>query len=137
MTALLLQFYWVLTLISPSSDGHELHIRVEGDLSSKGHFFVALYRSSDDFPSQTKVFKRAVESCQNRIVVLNNLPTDTYAVAVFQDQNDNQVLDKNFFGVPTEKYGFSNQAREIFSAPSFKSASFNLSSDRVIRIRLE
>jgi uncharacterized protein (DUF2141 family) len=32
-------------------------------------------------------------------------------------------------GVPTEYYGFSNNARRTFSAPSFGESSFNLNKD--------
>ena len=41
------------------------------------------------------------------------------------------------FGVPTEKYGFSNNARETFSAPSFSSASFELKEDKKVSVILK
>jgi uncharacterized protein (DUF2141 family) len=43
-------------------------------------------------------------------------------------------MDKNMFGVPTEKYGFSNNARETFSAPSFESASVKVDRQKTIWI---
>jgi uncharacterized protein (DUF2141 family) len=55
-----------------------------------------------------------------------NLKPGTYAIAVFHDRNKNGKLDKNIFGAPTESYGFSNNARSTFSAPSFSAASFEL-----------
>ena len=48
----------------------------------------------------------------------------TYAIAVFHDLNSNGKLDKNALGLPQEPYGFSNNARNTFSAPSFSQASF-------------
>ena len=41
----------------------------------------------------------------------------------------NKILDKNLLGIPTEIYGFSNNARHIFSAPSFQEAKFKLNKD--------
>jgi uncharacterized protein (DUF2141 family) len=43
-------------------------------------------------------------------------------------------MDKNLVGVPTEKYGFSNNARETFSAPSFESASVKVEGEKTIWI---
>jgi len=36
----------------------------------------------------------------------------------------NGKLDTNFLGMPTEGYGFSNDAKGLLRAPSFSSASF-------------
>ena len=60
-----------------------------------------------------------------------------YAVAVFHDENKNGILDKNYLGIPTEAYGFSNNARRTFSAPSFKEAEVILNSDLAISITLK
>ena len=60
-----------------------------------------------------------------------------YAVAVFHDENKNGKLDKNYLGIPTEVYGFSNNARRTFSAPSFEEAEVNLKSDLTISIVLK
>jgi uncharacterized protein (DUF2141 family) len=36
----------------------------------------------------------------------------------------NGKLDTNRLGIPTEGYGFSNNARNLFGPPSFAAASF-------------
>jgi len=36
----------------------------------------------------------------------------------------NGKLDANLLGIPTEGYGFSNDARALFGPPSFAAASF-------------
>jgi uncharacterized protein (DUF2141 family) len=53
------------------------------------------------------------------------------------DKNKNGKLDKNYLGIPTEAYGFSNNARRTFSAPSFEEAEVNLNSDLAISITLK
>ena len=70
-------------------------------------------------------------------ISFDQLPPGTYAVAVFHDKNNNGILDKNMLGIPLERYGFSNNARETFSAPSFNSASIDLSSDKAIGIYIK
>jgi uncharacterized protein (DUF2141 family) len=49
------------------------------------------------------------------------------AIAAFQDANENEKLDKNSLGIPTERYGFSNNPKRGFGPPSFQQAKFNLS----------
>jgi uncharacterized protein (DUF2141 family) len=47
------------------------------------------------------------------------MPSKTYALSVFIDENRDQKLNKSFFGIPSEAFGFSNNPRIAFSAPSF------------------
>jgi len=48
----------------------------------------------------------------------------TYALAVVHDENMNGKLDTNWLGIPTEGYGFSNDAKAMLGPPSFSAASF-------------
>jgi uncharacterized protein (DUF2141 family) len=49
-----------------------------------------------------------------------------WAVALTQDTNNNDKLDKNFLGIPTEPFAFSNNVRPHLSAPSFKECEFTV-----------
>lgn len=51
------------------------------------------------------------------------VPPGRYAVVVIHDENSNMKLDRNFMGVPKEGFGFSNNPHVVFSAPSFQTAS--------------
>lgn len=113
-----------------------LTITINGFSSNEGKASVAIYRVSDDFPGAKSQYKGKVVLIENKkaIVIFENLPKAKYAAAVYHDKNKNGILDKNMFGVPTEKYGFSNNARETFSAPSFESAAVNLDKNKSIAI---
>jgi uncharacterized protein (DUF2141 family) len=50
------------------------------------------------------------------------VPPGRYAAVVIHDENSNMKLDRNFLGIPREGFGFSNNPRVIFSAPSFQAA---------------
>jgi uncharacterized protein (DUF2141 family) len=60
------------------------------------------------------------------IVVLKGLRPGTYGAKLFQDANRNGKFDMNWLGLPEEKYGFSNDARPLFSEPGFDAAKFEL-----------
>ena len=53
-----------------------------------------------------------------------DIPPGTYALAVIHDENMNGKLDTNWLGIPKEDYGFSNDAKGLFGAPSYPAASF-------------
>lgn len=59
-------------------------------------------------------------------VRVENVPPGTYAVQVYQDENDNHRIDRNFLGLPTEGMGFSNNAPFRFGPPSFDDAQVEL-----------
>ncbi|MGA6828806.1 DUF2141 domain-containing protein [Nitrospira sp. NS4] len=53
-----------------------------------------------------------------------DIPPGTYAMAVIHDENMNGKLDTHLPGIPTEGYGFSNDAQGLIGAPSLSAASF-------------
>ena len=62
------------------------------------------------------------------MALLEQLPFGYYAVKLYHDENQNKKLDKNFFGIPTEGYGFSNDPSSI-GVPSYEKARFGPMSD--------
>ena len=110
---------------------HTLSIHISGISKIKGSLFIAVFRATDDFPVFGKQFKGIVKEVEGKSQNYNfdNLPEGEYALAIYQDENRNKILDKNLLGIPTEIYGFSNNARRTFSAPSFQEAKFKLNKD--------
>ena len=53
-----------------------------------------------------------------------DLPKGEWAVAITQDMNSNDKVDKNFLGIPTEPYAFSNNIRPTVAAPGFDECKF-------------
>lgn len=66
-----------------------------------------------------------------------NLKPGKYAVQVLHDANENGKLDMNFFGIPTEAYGFSNNARGSFGPPDIKEQLFDLKESKTISIKID
>ncbi len=119
------------------TEGLELEISLKGLRSSQGTVRLALYREKDAFPSVESVYRSQVIPASRKTVSFQGLAAGTYAIAVFHDMNQNGLLDKNFWGVPVEVYGFSNNARGVFSPPAFKEAAIELKTARRISITLK
>lgn len=107
---------------------------VQGQLTNlhrgKGTCYLALFSSAEGFPKQTS---RAVRTLRVPVTAAScsfsfeRLPPGSYALSVYHDENDNGRLDTNFLGIPTERYGFSNNARKMmFFPPSFAAARFEV-----------
>ena len=66
------------------------------------------------------------------------LPKGEWAVAITQDLNNNDKIDKNFLGIPTEPYAFSNNIRPTLAAPDFNECKFMVDGPgRVVSIVLK
>lgn len=65
------------------------------------------------------------------------LAPGTYAIACFHDANNNNKIDRNFAGLPTEVYAFSNNVRGTFGPPDLVDQLFELKTAKTISLRLE
>ena len=107
----------------PSIDVKVLNIR-----NSAGTIGCALFESPVGFPIEflryaTNINVIKIRDTQARCDFVD-IPPGTYALAVIHDENMNGKLDTNWLGIPTEGYGFSNDAKAILGPPSFSAASF-------------
>ena len=104
-------------------------IKVTNIEKVKGNLYVGWYKQSETFRVNEKAIYREKIKINNQTelsVVFKNIPKGKYAIAVFLDENDNYKLDKNFFGIPKEKYGFSNNVLPSLRPATFEESSFNL-----------
>lgn len=100
---------------------------------------IGIYKSANNFPEFGEGDMNIVHeltSTNPRVEIATLDIGEIYAIAVFHDENDNKYLDKNFLGMPEEKYGFSNGARGTFGPPYFKEASFKVSSQQKLKITI-
>ncbi len=105
-----------------------IHIEILNIRNSTGTVACALFESPAGFPTEflssaTNVMVIKVRKTRARCT-FEDIPPGTYAIGVIHDENMNGKLDTNRLGIPTEGYGFSNNARNLFGPPSFSAASF-------------
>lgn len=100
---------------------------VQGIKNNQGVIRAALFHATSVFPSD-KPFRGFELSIMNgrASLELTKIPVGEYAFAVFHDENNDGKLNQNLLGIPTEAYGFSNNARSLFGPPSFDQAKFTV-----------
>ena len=97
--------------------------------NSTGAVACALFDSPLGFPTEflhfaTNIMVIRIRNTQARCD-FEDIAPGTYALAVIHDENMNGELDTGWLGIPTEGYGFSNDAKALLGAPSFSAASFS------------
>ncbi len=132
-------FIFLISINNTFSQRYSLDIVVPNIPKVKGHIQIGLYNDSEKFPKVGKEFKRfRFKTTKNKMRFrLNNLTKGTYAIAIYHDINSDKKCNRNFLGIPTEDYGFSNDVKPVFSAPSFKSAAFTMNKNKTITIKLQ
>lgn len=106
--------------------------------SDTGHVLAAIYASPESFEQDDMLIGVAGPAKPGVTQLdINGLDPGIYGVAVFQDLNGNEKLDRNLFGAPTEPFGFSNNPVIRFSAPEFAAFQFEFDgSPKEIRVKL-
>ena len=105
-----------------------IHVKILGIRNSTGSVDCALFDSPVGFPTEflhsaSSVMVLKVRNAQARCD-FEDIPPGTYALAVIHDEDTNGKLKTNWLGIPTEGYGFSNDAKAVIGAPKFSAASF-------------
>jgi uncharacterized protein (DUF2141 family) len=105
-----------------------IHVTILNIRNGIGTVDCALFDSASGFP-------REVLHSAMRLVIMKvpnsearcefeGISAGTYALVVLHDENMNGKIDTNWAGVPKDGYGFSNDAKAAFRAPSFSDSSF-------------
>jgi len=134
----LIAYCLFLTTVTIAQEKSKLILQVEGITSYKGYVEIAIYTNSKGFPSKNKLaYKRfRIQTIELKDTSFTTqLPIGTYAIAIYQDANGNEKLDTNFFGIPKEKTGVSNNSNSN-SLPSFYDAKFKFLAEKTIHINL-
>ena len=108
-------FSFILLLVTFFSNSVVLKIVVKNIQVGKGNIVVEIYNNRENFLNKPFVAKTIKASSQSSEFSFD-LPEGDYAVAIYQDKNENKLLDKGRFNIPKEPYGLSNNFRPRFSA---------------------
>ena len=90
-----------LLLFTPFDTG-TIHLEVQNIKPSQGSIKVAIFGSEEEFLEDDKAIQAhsiATINSDKLTISLEDLPFGTYAIAIYQDLNDNGKLDTNLFGI--------------------------------------
>ncbi len=107
-----------------------LTLQINNIKSDDGNIRIHIYNlaTREFFPKKTEnCFLLRVENLIDKSCIVKiPLPSDTYCLSVHHDENANISMDTNFFGLPTEGWGISNNVRLLMRLPKFDECSFQV-----------
>ena len=113
-----------------------LEVNISGFKNDNGKVKVGLYNS--EFSFLKTIYKSQASDIKNETatVTFTDVPKGEYAVSVYHDENSNGVMDKNMFGIPSEDYASSNNAKGVMGPPKYADAKFKINTNSKIKITL-
>lgn len=122
------------------NEKNNLTVEVENLRNSKGTVQITLYNKDGSIPDEhyKNYFKMEKASIINgkSQCTFSNLPKGNYAVNILHDENSNGKIDKGLI-LPKEGIGFSNYSSiGLTNRPNFKKASFELTQNKTIKVKL-
>jgi uncharacterized protein (DUF2141 family) len=126
-------FVLISTMGNAQTAAHNLVVNIGNFKTDNGLAYVTM-RDPNLKVIQTLTAKVVNGTTQ---VVFKNVPTGKYAVRLFQDKNDNKILDYGFFGIPKESWGVSNNVKpSLTGPPKYEDMLFTLDKDNTIAISM-
>ncbi|BAY09469.1 DUF2141 domain-containing protein [Calothrix sp. NIES-2098] len=121
-----------------------LTVVVNGIRSQKGEICIGVYAQdkAKAFPLNTANVSRS--ACQKITgstlkYQFAGLKPGNYAVAIVDDQNGDRKLNRDFFGIPTEGFGISQNPTVSIQTgtPKFRDASFAVNKNTTVNITVK
>jgi len=98
-------------------------LNLTGVKSPTAKIRIGFYKPTDKFPEVGKASIIKImnpEKAGSISLNFTDIPAGHYALAMYQDMNGDEKLNKNFIGYPKEPFGFSRNFKPKLSAPKFE-----------------
>lgn len=117
--------------------GATLTVGINGIREPRGNVCLSLFNSPDGFPDSAD--KAILAECftvagKSFEIKIENVPSGTYAIALWHDENRDGKMNYNFLGIPKEGVAFSENGRPRITPPppgppSFSAISFAMGTE--------
>ncbi len=117
-------------LMYSAAHAADLTVLVNNVQQDTGQVMLGVFNKAEGFPnavSQGSMVAAKERNANGQVrIVFKGLAAGQYAATAYHDLDSNNKLNTNIVGIPTEPYGFSNNARGSFGPPSFKEAAITV-----------
>jgi len=111
-----------------------VRLKIYGAASDDGMMKIAIYAEAEGFNNPDEAFEvdswRIVNGVCSGIweipVELNRV-----AIAAYHDTNGNHEMDRNALGIPSERYGYSANARGLTGPPTFEESAITVTTEPI------
>ena len=128
-TTTLIAAAFAAALIAPIANASDLTINIEGIKDAGGTIMLGLFDEASYNGDGAVNGADLVVAGDTVTVTFDGLEPGEYAVRLFHDVNDDGEMNTNPFGMPTEPYAFSNDARGRFGPAKWNAAKFTVTAE--------
>tara|TARA_R110002110_G_scaffold12158_9_gene57860 strand:- start:71 stop:511 length:441 start_codon:yes stop_codon:yes gene_type:complete len=114
------------------ADGAEVTVHVTGLETTKGDVIVALFDEAGWTSKERITAARVAASAADPILKLAAPAPGKYGIKAFHDLDSDGEMNKTF-GIPTEPYAFSNDAKASGGPPDFSAAAFDVTAEGAVQ----
>lgn len=112
-------------LLSSALLAKTLTFEINNIKNDQGKILIQLFNSEKNYNDGKSHTANIINATKGKATItFNNLEAGAYAIRYFHDENENSKMETNLFGMPTEGYGFSNNAKANFGPPTFEQMKF-------------
>lgn len=119
-------------LVNPLASASELTVNIEGIEKAQGTISMGLFDAETYNGEGAVTGANLIVEGDTVSTVFENLAPGEYAIKLYHDVNDDGEMNTNPFGMPTEPYAFSNDAKGRFGPAKWEAAKFTVEADGTI-----
>lgn len=126
--------------VTPAAAQGRIEVSVSNFKTDNGVCRLCLFNSAENYEAKKQVALQCLSlNIKNRKTtgVFERVPAGRYAIFGFHDANNNNVMDRNFIGVPTEGYGASKNKLPFAAAPTYEDNQFDIDNRLTKHIRIK
>ena len=112
---------FLLLFSNDYNENPELTIKIGNIGLLEGQIRIGVFDKKKGFLKREAAIRHYYITVKSKIesITIKDLPKGDYAFSMFHDENSDDEFNQNFLGIPKEPYGFSNNVKPKFSAPSY------------------
>ncbi len=116
-------------IVAPLASASDLTVTVEGIAKQQGSIMLGLFDEAS-YDGDGAVNGANLDVTGDSVTVtFEDLTPGEYAVRLYHDVNADGELNTNPFGMPTEPFAFSNDAKGRFGPATWEDAKFTVETD--------
>ena len=134
----LVSFFLLFLSLTTNPPTADLTVVIKNIDKIEGQIHMGLYDNAESFLETDKEYRGAIFKVTGSEVsyTFEDIPLGVYAISIYHDANKDNECNRNWIGLPSEGYGFSNDFRPSFSAPKFEGAKFTITENMSISITM-
>lgn len=122
--AIIFSLFVSQVILAQETETGSITVQAKNFANDEGKVYFGLYTENNFIKSAP--LKGEVSEIEDGMakVTFNNVPAGIYAISSYHDRNGNERMDFDKNGIPTEDYGVSNNAMNLYGPPIWDEAKF-------------